>query len=98
MKLWKWELDCGRMGTLGGAFFATDEQLERVLGCEVYLDDVLGKHSEICFTLERDLFTELQLSAESTKTLIDKLGTVLMGEDLILHVEESGQLDDEDDD
>lgn len=91
MKLWTWYIDCGRMGELNGAFFATDEQLERVLGYEVYLDDVLGKHSEITVTLESDQFTALEISKQSVAVITEKLGTTLSGINPIESAEENNE-------
>ena len=99
MKLWTWYIDCGRMGELNGAFFATDQELERVLGYEVYLDDVLGKHSEITVELERDQFTALEISEQSVAVITEKLGTTLSGINPISCAEEHNEeLWEEDDD
>ena len=90
-KLWTWDVDCGRMGELSGAFFATEQELERVLGSDVCLYDVLGKHSEIEVELEREQFTELEISEQSVKVITDKLGTTLSGINPINEAEEQNE-------
>ena len=52
--IYKMAFDCGRQGSLEGVFVADKNHvkilLERPLG--VYFGEVLGKHSEICGTIE----------------------------------------------
>ena len=79
MKLWTWNIDCGRMGELTGAFFATNEELERALGYEIWLDEPLGKHSEITVELERDQFEALEISEQSIAVITEKFGITLSG-------------------
>jgi hypothetical protein len=52
--LWKFEWHVGRMGTVRGLFVATDEEVEKHIGADVYFGEILGKHSEIYGTIERD--------------------------------------------
>jgi hypothetical protein len=79
MKLWTWHVDCGRMGELTGAFFATEEELAHALGYEIWLDEPLGKHSEIEVELERDQFEALEISDQSVAVITEKFGTTLSG-------------------
>lgn len=61
--LYKFFWDCGRNGNLEGVFVATAEEVEDLIGKDVYFGEVLGKHSEIYGTIERgdlDLLTEDQ--------------------------------------
>lgn len=50
--LWKFFWDCGRRGEVEGIFKATREDVENAIGKEVYFGEILGKHSEVCGTLE----------------------------------------------
>jgi len=59
LKLWKFYWDCGRNGNLNGIFVATKEQIDYIVGREVYFGEVLGKHSEIYGVIELEDFTEL---------------------------------------
>ena len=47
MPLYKFEWNCGRMGQLEAVFEATPEDVEALVGSNVYFGEVLGKHSEI---------------------------------------------------
>lgn len=47
----KWNLDCGRMGELGGLFVAEEEALKAAHGKTAYFSDCLGKHSEVSFSI-----------------------------------------------
>jgi len=54
--LYKFSLDCGSMGALTGVFIAEPEQIEKIMGKEIYFGEVLGKHSEISAEMEPDMF------------------------------------------
>lgn len=51
-KLWRFDWDCGRNGDIEGIFIATDEEIKGAIGKNVYLGEVLGKHSEVQGLLE----------------------------------------------
>ncbi|MEK0324099.1 MAG: hypothetical protein QQN63_00190 [Nitrosopumilus sp.] len=53
--LYKFFMDYGRMGELDGLFFCTPELIDEAMGHEIYLGEVLGKHSDVFFTLEADM-------------------------------------------
>ena len=50
-KLWKIEWDLWN-GSLYGIFIATDEEVKSLIGKELYMGEVNGKHSEVCWTVE----------------------------------------------
>ncbi len=56
-QLYRFYLDCGRMGDLEGLFITTKEVLNKALGQTIYLYDVLGKHSELEVTISSDTLT-----------------------------------------
>ena len=58
-RVYKWHWDCGRMGSVEGLFVATEEAVAAAIGQDVYLGEVLGKHSEVQGTLEEKEFTPL---------------------------------------
>lgn len=62
--LWKFEWDVRRMGKVRGMFIATDEEVEKHIGAQVYFGEILGKHSEIHGTLDREDLTRLTDDAE----------------------------------
>lgn len=72
MKLWKFEAECGRMGTLSGMFFASDYDIERYLiGRDVYFGEVLGKHSDIHIVITREQLKEIKIDEITVRTLYE---------------------------
>lgn len=57
MPLYKFNVDCGRMGELEGAFEADESQIENLIGQDVYFGEVLGKHSEIRCEIKPEYIT-----------------------------------------
>lgn len=53
--IYKFSLDCGRMGDLKGVFIATDQQVNILIRSkiEVYFGEILGKHSEVWGKVEK---------------------------------------------
>jgi hypothetical protein len=77
-KLFKFYWDCGRMGILDGLFIATQEQVDDIIGKNVYFGEVLGKHSEIEGIVEKD---EIKLISDNFK-LVTKLEKIFDSETL----------------
>lgn len=67
-----WE--CGRQGSLGGLFVCTQQQLDSVLGKEVYFGEVLGKHSEVYGTVEPEDIKILSKDQEFIAKFIEIIG------------------------
>lgn len=61
---------CGRQGDLNGLFVADDSTIEQVFGAELYFGEVLGKHSEVCGTLEPGDITALEATEEEILVII----------------------------
>ena len=53
-KIYRFCWDVGRMGTVEGIFIADSNEVEKQIGKEVYFGEILGKHSEICGTLDNE--------------------------------------------
>lgn len=51
----KW--DCGRGGNVNGRFLAKPEEVEKIIGTEVYFGEILGKHSEVYGIIEKGEIT-----------------------------------------
>jgi len=51
-KLYSFYWDCGRQGEVEGLFKATEEEINRAIGQQVYFGEILGKHSEVYGTLD----------------------------------------------
>jgi hypothetical protein len=56
-KLCAWDASFGRMGSLSGLFFAEEATIQELKDNEVYLGEVLGKHSGISYQIDPDDFT-----------------------------------------
>ena len=56
--VFKFDCDCGRMGSLEGVFISTKEKVDFLVESkiEVYFGEVLGKHSEIYGALNKKDF------------------------------------------
>ncbi len=50
-KLWKIEWDL-YYGKLYGIFLAADKEVKSLIGKELYMGEVNGKHSEVCWMVE----------------------------------------------
>lgn len=52
--IYKMTFDCGRMGELTGIFTADSKDIKNLIGKEVYFGEVLGKHSEVYGTIDKN--------------------------------------------
>jgi len=71
--IYKFEQDYGRMGYLDGVFIAESVDVKQMLGNEVDLGEVLGKHSEVITTMTSDNITLLTDDQDFIKTFSDIL-------------------------
>ena len=55
--LWQFGWDCGRQGEVTGIFKATKNQVENIIGQEVYFGEILGKHSDIYGAIDKGEIT-----------------------------------------
>jgi len=51
--VYKFLWGCGRNGDLEGVFISTTKEVNEILGKEIDFGEVLGKHSEICGTIDK---------------------------------------------
>lgn len=58
-KVYKWNWDCGRAGSVEGLFVADEQDVANAVGEHIQLGDVLGKFSDVNGTLEENEFTAL---------------------------------------
>lgn len=72
--LWKFHWDCGRSGDLEGLFVATEEEIEKAIGGYAQFGEVLGKHSDIYGTLDREDVEKIDVAPEIIAQLIPHLG------------------------
>lgn len=59
LKLYSFFWDCRRQGFLDGLFIAEEKDVERLIGRTVYFGEVLGKHSDVFGTIQREEIKEL---------------------------------------
>lgn len=55
--IYEFHWDCGRMGDVDGMFIAEKSEVEAAIGKEVYFGEILGKHSDVHGTLDREDLT-----------------------------------------
>lgn len=51
-KIFQFDGDCGRMGSVVGTFVATQEEVDAAVGKTACFGEILGKHSEIDWGIE----------------------------------------------
>lgn len=78
-KLFKFYWNCGRMGDLDGLFVATQEEVDKVIGKEVYFGEVLGKHSDISGTLEVGDLTIIDVDDKAVEAIVAVTGATISG-------------------
>jgi len=87
--LYKFHWDCGRMGEVEGLFIADPIEVHAAIGKEVYLGEVLGKHSDVYGTLDEEDLTVLSEDQEFVAKLEEVLGTKnISGYNPLLYIEE----------
>lgn len=69
--IYKYYQDFGRMGYLSGVFVATADEIEDIIGKEIYFGEVLGKHSEVASTMKEEYFTLVTTNEEFVKMFED---------------------------
>ena len=97
LKLYSYFVDCGREGELQGLFVADDENVQNLVGKELYFGSVLGKYSEISGTFELDDVTVESEDQEKIGWLIETFeGHTISGYNPFEYVGEEEEIEDED--
>lgn len=78
-KLYSFYWDCGRMGDLQGLFVAEESEVNKIIGKEVYFGEVLGKHSEVYGTVDKEDIEVVSDNQEKIEWLVSLLGTDISG-------------------
>lgn len=78
LNLYKMFVDYGRSGEIEGLFAASEEDITGSYGRDVYLGEVLGKHSDVCFELEESMITKLDVSPDIVQTIVAAVGDVTL--------------------
>ena len=90
-KLYKFEVDFGRQGSLDGLFVSNESDFNMIIGKNVYFGEALGKHSDVEEVMTKEMFEVIELPDEVLDILEEKIGTTLSGfnpVDLLLEQEE----------
>ena len=87
-KLYGFNFDCGRMGSLEGLFIANETDVQKVIGSELYFGEALGKHSEISGPLEDSNLKVVSEDQDFINKLRDLLGDTLSGYNPLEYVED----------
>ena len=99
--LYRFSQDAGRMGRVDGLFVASEEEVARLIGREVYFGEILGKHSEVTIDFEEGDIEKIELDSETVEKVTELLGETWSGYnpfDYIDEDEEDGDDEDEDSD
>lgn len=94
-KLYRFFWDCGRMGDVEGLFVADDEEVKKALGQRVYFGEILGKHSEICGTLNEGDLTVKSEDQEFIEKLVALLGCDISGYNPLSYMESEEEEENE---
>ena len=74
-KVYKLGVSCGRNGEFSGLFTAHPEDIELIMGTEIYFGEVFGKYSEVIVEISDNLITKVPASGEVIEWLeSDKIG------------------------
>lgn len=96
--LYSFYVDCGRMGSLDGLFIATQEEVDKAIGKEMYFGEVLGKHSDVQGTLEAHEIKLVSDDQEKVEWLLELLGENVGGFNPLDYIQESDDEEDYDED
>lgn len=55
--IYRFRKEYGRSADIEGVFIATPEDIENIIGTEVYFGEIAGKHSEVSLEMEPEMFT-----------------------------------------
>lgn len=95
-KLYSMAVDYGRTGSVNGLFIADQKDVDKIIGKEIYFGEILGKHSEVEFTMKREYLSVVSDDVYLV-TLLEKLcGKTISGYNPV-NIWEENIAEDEDD-
>jgi hypothetical protein len=86
-KLFKFLWDCG-YGNVEGLFVSTKEEVDNLIGKNVYFGEILGKHSEVYGTIQEGEITKIDLDTETVEKVSKILGEIWSGYNPFNYLEE----------
>lgn len=97
MKLYKYEEDFGRMGSLDGLFFATDDEYTYFMGRTIQEYEILGKYSEVQLDFDKTTVTEVKLSQTTIDEMFAVFGSHVSGVSPLYNFDQWAAEDESDD-
>lgn len=73
--LYRYKLNCGRMGDVESLFVSTKEEIEKSLGKNICFGEILGKHSDINDNLSLNNLTIVSEDQDFINKLVEILGS-----------------------
>lgn len=86
--LWRFHVDCGRHGSIESLFVATEAEIENLIGKTVYFGEILGKHSDVSVTVDRDEVQRMAVSPQAVAEVVGVLGKTWSGRNPLVYLEE----------
>lgn len=86
--LYRFYLDCGRMGEVESLFIATPDDIAHIVGKRAYFGEILGKHSEIYCTITNDHISLVTSDEDRVNWLYSLLGRTISGHNPLEYIEE----------
>lgn len=71
--IYEFNADFGRMGDISGMFVANSEEVQSIIGKEIYFGECLGKHSDVYCTINE---SQIRLLTDD-QDFITKFETIL---------------------
>lgn len=78
-RMYQFEWDCGRSGSVEGIFIATEAEVQDAIGEYIYFGEILGKHSEVDGVLKETDLEVLDVSQTTIEEMESILGNTLSG-------------------
>ncbi|UYD59120.1 hypothetical protein HPMBJEAJ_00005 [Aeromonas phage avDM6] len=95
LKLYRFYWDAGRNGSVEGIFVEDSEVVEKYIGSYVYFGEILGKHSEVDGTLDREDLEIVTDDQEKIQWLVSLMGYSISGYNPISYIREDDESDEE---
>lgn len=95
LKLYRFYWDAGRNGSVEGIFVEDSEVVEKYIGSDVYFGEILGKHSEVEGTLDRQDLEIVTDDQEKIQWLVSLMGYSISGYNPISYIREDDESDEE---
>ena len=94
-KLYKFYRYSWRGGDVEGLLIADDQDVESLIGEEIYFGEICGKHSEVVFEIEKEHFTVVSEDQDFIGKLEELLGATVSGINPFDFLEPEEDLDDD---